>query len=314
MSLMDLGDIDGRVKAWGRIVAPKGSYVDQDGVCRDRFSRPLIIVDGELVPMQRASGFCDLIEDKSTLQSWRLERIFKGIMVDKNLGNDAVVNIASGKLNAKFGRGAAVVNELAKLGGAEEASQRGTIVHKALEEFILDGCQDIRKHTPLLEPLEVQLVENGAMALEALGLEVIATEVFVANEAFGVAGTADLVVRFKPGMAPDGVPETLKDGTAFVADWKTYKQHSYNRMKTAVQMAMYAGGAPVDLDTGEIVEWDEPVHQMVGMVIHIHPDGQKTQAHFLNLAEGRIAAKICRQVREARRGPARFDMGTVDLG
>lgn len=314
MELFNLPDDPATKMAWGKFPLPKNGYIDPDGVPRDRFSRPLIVVDDQLEPMMRASSFSDLIEDKSGLFSWRLARIFEGIMADTDLGNSTVVAIAEGKLNAKFGRGAAAVNQLAKLGGASRAADRGTIVHKALEEYILDGCEDVNRHTPFLHADEQRLVENGAAALEALGLEVLGTEVFIANEAFGVAGTADLVVRFKEGLAPDAAPDTLKDGTPFIADWKSYKDHKYNRLKASVQMSMYADGAPVDLETGGVVDWDEQVHRNVGLIIHLHPDGSKVEAHFMNLAEGRTAAKLCRQVREARKNPARFAVASFVVG
>ena len=128
-------------------------------------------------------------------------------------------------------------------------SQRGQWVHTLTEELDADGDVDLQSALDFSErgvelgiPLDVQReIADGYVAFrEAHGLTAVHIEVKCVNDEHRVAGTIDRIDR-------------TADGRHVIADIKT--GGDVVKVATAVQLALYAGAVPYDIDTDTRGEW-----------------------------------------------------------
>jgi hypothetical protein len=138
-------------------------------------------------------------------------------------------------------------------------AQRGQWVHTLTE--MIDGNQVVPQDDHAAQgvelgiPLDVQAeIGAGWIAFrKAHGLTAVHIEVKCVNDEHRVAGTIDRIDR-------------TTDGRYVVGDIKT--GGSVAKVATAVQLALYAGAVPYDVDTEERGDWGTTIDQQVSYVYH----------------------------------------------
>lgn len=250
--------------------------IRQPEVSRDRWGRP--VIGGET--FIRPSSLGSAIDDKSGLVAWKAQRVAEGLSKQPDL-------LTRG-LDLRD-----LADEAARAGGAEEGADFGTAVHGVVEAVLKDG----------MVPLGTEAdVEADALAvldrMEALGLEAIASELFVGSSDFGVAGTTDLVVR------------SSVTGAVLLADVKTgggtpsYAAR-YSGRSWAVQLSAYAESIPLGPDGG-FVQWHEigidprPSRERA-VVLYVPRRSGTCQAIDVDLTVGRELLVLAQQVMDVRK-------------
>lgn len=256
---------------------------------RDGRDRPLVVPrgGGEPVAYQRASTFANVLTDQSGLTTWKVRHAVRGVARNAALTAKAAAHAYGEKeLDVTIEQGLL-------LDGATDAANWGTAFHRLTEP---DG-----RATPVEEiPEEIRGdVASYWAAIDAAGLVPVATELFVVNDEYRVAGTFDHVFR-------------LPDGTFVVGDKKTGK---LKPREHAVQLAVYAGG---DLyrDGGDplagigAVDWatsiDDQrrarlnVRQDLALVAHTPHAKGETRLVWVRLDRGREAISHALWLREWR--------------
>jgi hypothetical protein len=192
-----------------------------------------------------------------------------------------------------------LVKEAKQRRGKVEASA-GTGIHGTVEAMIqgrdVSGLPD-----EVTVPARMVMQE-----LDALGVEVVRTEQFVA--ALGIwpedlAGTADLVLRHA--------------GRLYIGDVKSVEQVGKNTRFSAMawccQMTVYSRGNPLPagyvpdrdrwgrpiVDIGLMEQWPEPMSQQHGLIIEVARDGSGSASHEIELDADLV--RLACEVRAARK-------------
>ena len=247
----------------------------------------------------RPSNLPSFLEDRSGLSRWMQGLVAQGLALDDGLYQQA-------RHMSPGGSGwTSLAEEAAKAAGSTEARDYGTVLHTATEAIDYGH-----------EPTGTDAVKADAaaykQACEDLGLEVLAAELFVANEELEVAGTMDRLV-------------VDAEGIARVLDIKTVKESAdaeyaarFSGFGWSMQLSCYAHGSVYCGERG-FLTWDEvglrqPARNRA-IVIGI-PRGTGTYfAVDVDLIKGYELAKLACQVREARRvKPASPMTGQTQIG
>jgi len=252
-----------------------------DPFTRDRYGRPLIEQpDGSAVPYTRASRMASLVDDDSGLARWRQHSTALGLASRPDLLES--VRAADPADRDELAR---IADEALEAGGGRDASARGTLIHRRIEELLRDGV------TPATGP-EVDDARSAVELLERLGLEPLAVELALVNHELRAAGTADLLAR-----GPSRV---------LIVDHKTSASADaprYGALPWAVQLAVYASSVPYLPGTGattwEALGLPQPDLER-GLVVHVAQGTATARAYSVDLARGRDAARLAARVRDAR--------------
>jgi hypothetical protein len=257
---------------------------------RDGRDRPLIVPrgGGEPVAYQRASTFANVLTDQSGLTTWKIRHAVRGVARNAALTAKAAAH-AYGERELDV-----TIEEGLLLDGATDAANWGTAFHRLTEP---DG-----RSTPVEEiPDEIRAdVASYWEAIDAAGLVPVATELFVVNDEYRVAGTFDHVFA-------------LPGGAGFVVgDKKTGK---LKPREHAVQLAVYAGGE-LYKDGGDplagigAVDWATSiddhrrarlnVRQDLALVAHTPHGKGRTDLVWVRLDRGREAIERALWLREWR--------------
>jgi hypothetical protein len=299
-----------------------------------------------LVPYWRPSGLGDCLEDGYALTKWTERGMIRGaalvgpsynetamhrLLVHDDADDAAAVNRTADNIAATW-KGAA---------GLKDSADIGTFIHQVIEGGPLDMAEADRLG---IRPGHIDVVrKEWAAFLDRYGFEVLAQELAVVNDVYGVAGTCDLVLRATrlvdegdrrnaPIHPGDVIGADIKTGKLAVnADdsptyWGTYP----------VQLAAYFCGSHVydadahaaDVEAG-IYTWgyDDPyrltwftalgveLRQDVALIVHVDAAkllaGQRSDLISLvpvDLEVGRQGAALATAIREWRKldgcGPA----------
>lgn len=274
----------------------------RDGVPRDQWDRPLLIPrgGGPRTAYTSASTLADSFSDTFGLDIWDRRMIAKGIGLSQELAARAgAEQYHTGfgekdeKANKESGRRLdAICEEARQLAKAHQKRDYGTAFHGYTEPG-----------NTAMPPDYMQAdVASFWKELDRYGIEIVATEVFIANDDLGAAGTFDHLVKV-PGY--DGL---------VVLDKKT---GVYHPEATKIQLAIYAGGEVYEFEPEErrlsfTDVFGVPVRQDFGITAHTPALTGVTTLYREPLDIGRRAAKVAVWVREYLRTYGRSSVkGTV---
>ena len=249
---------------------------------RDWMGRPLIIPEGggKPVPYQRVSTFASTLSDAGGLLTWGKRMAALGVARHEDLAA-MIASLTFSDLDDDKKRKAAdkPVNKIldghieTAICRVTDAAAYGTAVHSFTEP-------DASPFVPARMQADVASYQR---ALDAHGITVCETELFVVHDALGVAGTLDHIYDV-PGFG------------RVVADKKTGTKKP---QELALQLRAYAGAARYNVETGERTPLD--VSQEVAVLVHI-PRGQgETVLYLVDLLEAERACAAAVWVREWRK-------------
>lgn len=263
---------------------------------RDRWSRPLLIPNGgtERQPYTRMSTLSGYLTDKSAVETWTRQRLAIGLAMRPDLcaliaALPPLHDITQDKrllskeqkqqdadTKAKL---ADYLQQAMEAGGCHFKANLGTAKHMFIERGVWDSAPERM----------IADVESAVRAFTEHGLEVLATERFVANDELGAAGSFDYLVRHpRYGCVIADVKGGQKDhGLEFGVQFSGYANGElYHRDDTRSPLESLTGG--------------EEVNREVGLLLHVPLGHGKTDIYPVDLRRGRKAALLAVKVREER--------------
>src|SRR6478609_3708401 len=230
------------------------------GPPRDRYKRPMLIPTAEYpgltadqratrglrVPYTRASSLSSYIANFKALHTWQMRRLTKGLALRPDLMAMAAAlprfenDSKKDKLtNVRLDE---ILEQAIEYGQVHEQANWGTAIHSFTDP---DGD---RSHVP--DDMKAD-VESFATTVERLGIKILDTEVFCANDRLKGAGTVDHEL-YVPGYG------------RCLGDKKT---GDLKPLEYAVQFATYRFGERYDWETDERRPWDDDVSADFAFVI-----------------------------------------------
>jgi hypothetical protein len=270
--------------------------VSPEVIPRDRWKRPLIAprAGGERIARTRSSGFGKHFEDTEGLNKWGQGRVAIGVGLSRSLQLEASALAQSDPDERETKSALHKLREAAyELGGGNDGWRKGKALHRLTD--IIDQGDDPGDQG------DVNVILDRYRELMT-GYEVVATEVFGANDRWLTAGTFDFLLRLQGYLvAPDGT--TYEPGSLIMGDKKTSGTSRYFGAKFAVQLTTYATGTPIDKTTGEWSSWDAVggrPDQRYGLILHFPSDPRKVDEcgwHWVDLRDGERQCDIAAQIR-----------------
>lgn len=241
---------------------------------------------GKWVRYSRPSSWGSDLDDEAALTLWRIDRAMDGVAASPALAAAVAV-----KKGSKEGR-KELRDKAIALGRGEEASDLGTALHAmTVRVESADGWI-----AP--EPFAADLAAYLNM-IDAAGLESVAMELTLVNDAFRAAGTADRLFRCRRGLlAPEGI--TLPPGTYLMGDIKTGKRMDYSLPGYAIQLALYTHAMQYDVITNERSPLPNDLHMRWGVLIHLPAGQARCELTWVDLDIGLQGAQLVKQVRAWR--------------
>jgi hypothetical protein len=254
---------------------------------RDRWGRPLIIPPdgGRPRAYVRVSTMAKALDDLNGLMRWKQRKTAVGLLMRPDLQTRLAGVLANGNpdTDADTKRSVDYVcAEAAEAAGGSSGASAGTGFHSLTEA--IDRGDD-----PLFVPPE-DVPRLAAYRIATAPYRALASEVFVVNDALGVAGSFDRL-----WLCPDG--------RVRVGDLKTGSGEADYPMGAAAQMAMYVRGHLYDPETGErrpLVTDPEALDVTTGLLVHLPASGG-CRVIPLDLERGWRVAQLAAGAYEARR-------------
>jgi hypothetical protein len=269
------------------------------------------------VRYKRPSGYGDDVLPSFTLAQWQERQLLLGITL--GIGEEAVARcrkLLPARQEEKAWRDEAdnLVRLAKKVAKSELSADRGTHAHAITEDDDADRDWVTRAEAgaDLGIPIEAQrgLVEAWRKMLAEYGLEVLASELPIVNDIYRCAGTLDRIVRLTRDLIftlPDGRQVFLRAGTVLVLDIKSGKLRHKNGVveywrNYPIQIVIYAGGVPYDVNAETRLEWPYTVDQDWALIAHLDVlaaiEGTPTCSLIaVSLREGRHGADLAREAR-----------------
>jgi len=271
----------------------------------------------------RPSSLGKKLGDSYRLSLYQRRMVAKGFAVAPDLLEQAAPLVDLTNDDAEFRTiGDAVVAAAERAAKASLAADRGTHGHALTEDHDREGDPIARmEHGETLgipTPSQHALVEAWRQVLDRYGLEVLATEAKVVNDALRVAGTLDRIVRLTRDLTFGDV--TLPAGLVLVLDIKTGKLRLANDgtiaywSDYAIQTYAYATAVPYDTTTEARTAWPWQVSTDWALICHLDVkaaiDGEaRASLVLVDLAAGRHGAEL---VAAVDAWEARTDIFTID--
>lgn len=277
--------------------------VGRGGVRRDHSGRAMLLMAGTDVraAYTAASSLSDYIQNHYAIRIWERRYLARGVGMRPDLAMLAAAETYS-------------------TGFAEEDDRENKASGRRLDQIIDRALDQARVHeradwgTAVHQLTEPGATRRGSVIPDAMrpdveaweretrGVDIVATELFVANDALMAAGTFDHVFDGDDDAlasqihAVTGIDVT---GTLVCVDKKT------GRLKgpeASVQMAVYVGGELYDGATDVRTTFEErfgkPMNLEVGILAHIPAQTGKAELLPLDLVAGREAAEHAVWVRD----------------
>ncbi len=265
----------------------------------------------------RPSSLGKQIENTYNLDKWSERQVALGCAVGE-LDLTALLPVDQDDPAWKS-RADGIVVEAKRAAKANLAAERGTHTH-LLAELDDEGHNWLTRAEhgeDLGLPTEVQgmLVDAWRRMLDDCGLEIVANEAPVVNDAWRAAGTLDRIAKLTKDLqfiAVNGEIVTLAAGTHLVLDIKTGKltadDNGYPRYwhSYAIQIACYRDGVPYDPDTDTRGAWPFELDADWAIIAHLDVlaalDGDARCTPILvDLNAGRGAGNLCVAARDWQR-------------
>lgn len=267
-----------------------------EGVPRGRYGRPLIIPAGRggkpnlkaaLVEYDRASTVAGALDTGDGLAKWQTRHAAVGIARNPDLAA-MVAALGPNPDNYEPADKAAldeVIERAHDRSGGNEKADYGTAVHALTEPG--------RDAVVIVDSMAADAASYDA-TLDAVGIEVEASETFVVNDDLKVAGTFDHTYRFTRDLTVklNDAEVTIPAGTKVIGDKKTGSLHFDAH---AIQLAIYARGKVYDHVTGQRTALD--VSPLYGVVAHVAREGAETTLYLVDIADGWKGARLACEVR-----------------
>ncbi len=273
--------------------------LDVESPPRDRYGRPLLVPinGGDRVSYTRMSSLSNMICDQSGLALWEKRLLARGLGAREDLAAmAAALPRCAGDKREKKGLSAAEKREDKAINAKldeyiEQALEHAGRSFKANSGTAIHGFTDPGADLSDVPERMAADVASYNAKLEEVGVEVLATEVFVANETLLAAGSFDHLARI-PTL---GI--CVVDKKTGVVDGKG--------LAFGVQLSGYANSDVYDLDTDErrpleSLTGGEAINRRVGIVAHIPIGAGRTDLYMVDLVRGYGAAKLATQVRQFR--------------
>lgn len=280
--------------------------LEADPLQRDRFGRPLLIpaAGGDRTAFTRMSTLAGYVCDDFGLTTWTQRLLAIGYGQREDL--TAMVAALPPLNDARCDKSTLTREQLAQdretkakldeyneqaleAAGRNYKANHGTAVHGFIQHGHAEDAPERMRPD----------VESCYDTFRRRGIEVICSEMFVANDRLRAAGSFDHLVR-------------LPTFGIVIADVKTAGGRiSGKGLQFGIQLSGYADGEvydPTD-DTRQPLESltdGERINRNVGLVVHVPLGGARTELYLVDLNLGRRAASIACQVRDARQAASKF--------
>jgi hypothetical protein len=271
------------------------------GPQRDRWGRPCLIPAGKTAKDRtaytRISTLSGFVADDFGLSTWKLRLAAVGLAQREDLCamiaalpplNDLKCDKTTltkaqkdqdADTKAKLDSYLELAHDVA---GGNYKANYGTAVHGFIEHDNAEAAPE-------------RMAADAQSALDGMaqhGIEVICSEVFVANDEIMAAGSFDHLVRHPTlGIVVADVKTGMVTGKA---------------LQFAVQMAGYVNGEVYDCETDtraplESLTGGERINRNIGLLVHVPLGGKRTEFYRVDLMRGRHLARLATHVRSARK-------------
>jgi hypothetical protein len=232
----------------------------------------------------RASTFAGSLDDGPGLAIWMKRHV---ALAFANEDNDDLRAIVAG-LDYKDKKLDGYIEEAivrnAQFHSSLKAANNGTAVHRFTEPNSPPTVpQRMRKD---VEAFALTLSTLQCPSCDKCGFEIVATEQFVVNDLWQVAGTFDHAIRC------DWCRYVM------VLDKKTGKD--VHPIAMAIQLTEYAYGIGYDVESGRRVELPFELSRKHGVIAHIPLGSGKCNPHCFDLDAGARLANLAAEVRAER--------------
>ena len=253
------------------------------GVCRDRFTRPLILAPAGKKPVAytRATTFVSCVEDTYNLGQWSKRMVALGLTTRPDLLLQ-IPDLAQDKAGLDN-----ICEQALSEAKAHDKRDRGTLLH-ALSE-IADAGADLPPETIDADRSAVMAYVNATRCLTHLH-----TETLTVLDDLKVAGTPDRISRYV-GPGPDG--KTPVDWNLIV-DLKSGNT-AYGQLKMAGQLALYSRAQFYDHDTQERSPLPD-VRQDWGIIVDLDAEAGTCELHWIDLTLGWDVVTLASHIRKMR--------------
>jgi hypothetical protein len=243
----------------------------------------------------RASSFGEYLEDGRGIGKWKAANAVWAVVRNRALSLRTKA-VATCTEQADKSALYSIVDDALEWADVRAAADLGTALHAVTEK--LEAGQEIPhlgEDQPAVDAYMALMRESRA--------QVIATEIFVVCDEFGVAGTLDRAVTFPYDITPvDDQGEILGDpipaGTPIVVDIKTSSTADYFGSKFTVQTWIYDNGRTYDPATH--LRGRSFGNGRFALIIHVPSGGSMARFHWVDLQRGRKAVERAAEVREQR--------------
>lgn len=274
MGSVELSDIEDRSERDFRRANGAPMVKRQDGSGKwERYSRP--------------SGWGETLEDRSNLETWRLNRAIEGVAASPALAAEIAANVG-------ISEGAAQRRERAiQIGRGEEAADLGTALHKMTER--VERGEEFKAPPPYDADIAAYL-----SALDEAGLTSEYIECKICSDEWRAAGTADRIYLLnKDLLMPDGT--VLPAGSRVIGDLKTGNRLDYSLPGYTIQLALYCDGVFYDVNTDERTPLPANLNTRWGLLVHLPAGSAHCELLWCDLAAGRDGARTVQAVRAWRK-------------
>lgn len=290
MSGDEFGGADVETRRGGRNHG--GHYVDDRGIERDRWDRPLLPhpVTGDVQAWARPSTLARTLDDGYTLEQWKLRQCVVGMSRREGLiARAATLN------NDEEGKGplGKIVAEALAAADSSRGADLGTAFHRVAELVHAGATLDqLNIPSTLRKDVDAYLSELDRLRITPVPEYGERTSVCLK---LNTGGTADDYVK-------------CADGMWRVLDRKTgQNDHKYGQMAKAIQLAAYAHGAALwNVNQRDWDPFPEPIDLTTGLIAHVPAGRGECRIYPVDLTEGFRLAQLAVQVREERKNQSRL--------
>ncbi len=268
---------------WNRPIILRGW--EEDGPCKaSEGKRWTCYVEKAHGHYTRASTFASTLDDGPGLAIWMKRHV---ALAFANENNDDLRAIVAGLDYKDKGLDdwiETAIERNAQFHASLKAANSGTAVHRFTEPNSPPTVpQRMRKD---VEAFSVALGEMPCPMCERLGFDIIATEQFIVNDKWGVAGTFDHAVQCDHCRY------------VMVLDKKTGKD--IHPISMCIQLTEYASGIGYDAESGSRVELPFDLSRTHGVIAHIPLGTGKCHMQLFDLDAGARLANLAAEVRAER--------------